>query len=51
MEEDKDLMLKLLDKNGFVLKKVEIYRSNYLAILEKCTNGICNFEINNNGNM
>ncbi|URY15263.1 transcriptional regulator of middle promoters [Shigella phage ESh32] len=51
MEEDKDLMLKLLDENGFVLKKVETYRSNYLAILEKRTHGIRNFEINNNGNM
>jgi hypothetical protein len=51
MEEDKDFMLKLLDENGFVLKKVETYRSNYLAILEKRTHGIRNFEINNNGNM
>lgn len=51
MEEDKDFMLKFLDKNGFVFKKVEIYCSNYFVILEKCINGICNFEINNNGNM
>lgn len=51
METDKDLMLTLLEEKEFVLKGVETYRSNYLAVLEKRTHGIRNFEINNNGKM
>ena len=52
MEADKNLMMELLatKDNLFTIKKLDVYRSNFIAVLEKRTFGIRSFEVSNKGN-
>ncbi|QQG32136.1 activator of middle transcription [Citrobacter phage CkP1] len=52
MESDKDFMMDLLKTkdNLFTIKKLDVYRSNFIAVLEKRTFGIRSFEVSNKGN-
>ena len=52
MESDKDFMMDLLKtkENLFTIKKLDVYRSNFIAVLEKRTFGIRSFEVSNKGN-
>lgn len=51
MNEHKDLMMKLLGEMEDILplKELTVYRSNYIAVLEKRTFGIRSLEVNNKG--
>lgn len=52
MEADKDFMMNLLKEHEsiFTIKRLDTYRSNYIANLEKRTFGIRSFEVSNKGN-
>ena len=52
MESDKDFMMELLTTKEelFKIKKLDVYRSNFIAVLEKRTFGIRSFEVSNKGN-
>ncbi|UPW42365.1 middle transcription regulatory protein [Salmonella phage CF-SP2] len=52
MEADKDFMMELLGTKEelFKIKKLDVYRSNFIAVLEKRTFGIRSFEVSNKGN-
>lgn len=52
MEADKNLMMEILETKSelFKIKKLDVYRSNFIAVLEKRTFGIRSFEVSNKGN-
>ncbi|AIX12256.1 MotA-like activator of middle period transcription [Citrobacter phage Moon] len=52
MESDKDFMMEVLatKEELFKIKKLNVYRSNFIAVLEKRTFGIRSFEVSNKGN-
>ncbi|WYC18119.1 putative transcriptional regulator [Klebsiella phage vB_KpnM-YP11] len=51
MNEHKDLMMSILSEMEDILplKELTVYRSNYIAVLEKRTFGIRSLEVNNKG--